>query len=61
MALKITEVDGKLILEGNINSVTSQLLKQHMKIMKNPSAYRRRRAINKKNSSENNNYLELVI
>ncbi len=34
MALKITEVDGKMILEGNINSVTTTLLKDHIKIMK---------------------------
>lgn len=34
MALKITEADGKLILEGNINSVTTALLKDHIKIMK---------------------------
>ena len=35
MALKITEVNGKLVLEGNINSVTSGFLNQHIQILKN--------------------------
>lgn len=35
MALKITEVNGKLVLEGNINSVTSRFLDQHIQVMKN--------------------------
>ena len=34
MALKITEVNGKIFLEGNINSVTRPLLKKHIKMMK---------------------------
>jgi hypothetical protein len=33
MALKITYVDGKMMLEGNNNSVTKALLKDHLKIM----------------------------
>jgi len=61
MALKITEVNGKLILEGNINSVTSQLLKQHIKIMKNPAVYRRKKAIDKRNSCTDANNLELAV
>ena len=34
MALKITEIKGKLVIEGNINSVTSRFLKKHIQIMK---------------------------
>lgn len=34
MALKITEKDGKLVLAGNINSVTTGFLKQHIKALK---------------------------
>ena len=33
MALKITEVDGKLVLEGTMNSVTSRFLKEHIQIV----------------------------
>jgi hypothetical protein len=34
MALKITEVNGKISLEGNVNSVTKELLKKHVQLMK---------------------------
>lgn len=34
MALKITEVNGKLVLEGNVNFATEELLKQHIQIIK---------------------------
>lgn len=34
MALKIKEVNNKLFLEGNVNSVTRQLFKKHVQIMK---------------------------
>lgn len=39
MALKITEVNGKLALEGNINFVTEQLLKQHIQIIKEATLF----------------------
>lgn len=35
MALKITEINGKLVLDGNINSVTTGFLKQHIEALKN--------------------------
>ena len=35
MALKITEVQGKLVVEGNMNSVTRRFLKQHIDMMNN--------------------------
>jgi hypothetical protein len=34
MALKITEVNGKISLDGNVNSVTKELLKKHVQLMK---------------------------
>lgn len=38
MALKITEVGGKLLLEGNINSVTEKFLKQHIQMIRNAAS-----------------------
>ena len=44
MALKITEVNGKLVAEGNINSVTRQFLKQHIDIVERSTLFRNNHA-----------------
>lgn len=40
MAIRIMEVGGKILLEGNINSITEQFLKQHIQVMKSEALRR---------------------
>ena len=35
MALRIKEVDGRLVLEGQTNSVTIQFLEEHIRMINN--------------------------